>query len=139
MTDRFEDKVKVYKHKSPKHLQNWKKIRALDNFAKAHPDIKIFEELEMVMRFYLKGWLWESQEKLLDDLLEHYKVDYTKWAVKDNWIKGLISRVSIKGNHDKQLEFWFPELEREQIDAREKMSIYSKLERHKLIEPRMSA
>lgn len=61
MSETFEDKIKVYKEKSPNHLQNWKKIKALENFSKAQEDVKIWEELEFLVRVYNKGFLWPSQ------------------------------------------------------------------------------
>lgn len=50
MSESFEDKIKTYKEKSPKHLQNWKKIKAIENFAKAHDDVNVWEELEFLIR-----------------------------------------------------------------------------------------
>lgn len=121
---------------SPKHLQNWKKIKALENFSKAQDDINIWEELEFLVRVYRKGFLWPSQEQLLNDMLDHYKIDYTKWAVKDGWVKMQLFHGSMQKNGSQQLEFWFPHLEQTKVEARYKMPIYSKLERHKLIQPR---
>lgn len=135
MHESFDDKIKRFKMMSPKHLQNWKKIKALENFSKAQEDINIWEELEFLVRVYRKGFLWPSQEQLLNDMLDHYKIDYTKWAVKDGWVKmQLINGHKI--NPHQQLEFWFPHLEQTKVEARYKMPIYSKLERHKLIQPR---
>jgi hypothetical protein len=131
----FEDQINVFKIKSPKHLQNWKKIKALENFSKSQDDINIWEELEFLVRVYKKGWLWPSQEQLLDDMITHYKIDYTKWAIKDGWVKMQLIN-GFKVNKHEQLEFWFPQLEQKKLEARYKMPIYSKLERHKLIQPR---
>ena len=138
MSDSFEDKIKTYKEKSPKHLQNWKKIKALENFAKAQDDVDIWEELEFLVRMYLKGWLWPSQEQLLDDMLAHYKIDYTKWAVKDAWVKmHHINGVKQK-NGSQQLEIWMDSIERDLVAYRSKLPIYSKLERHKHFQPRFA-
>ena len=137
MSESFECKIKTYKEKSPKHLQNWKKIKAIENFSKAHEDVKVWEELELLVRFYLKGYLWPSQEQLLDDILAYYKIDYTKWAVKDGWVKmQLINGFKQKKQHQ-QLELWFGNLEKKLIESREKNPFYSKLERYKLIQPRL--
>ena len=135
MSENLQERIKLFKTKSPKHLQNWKKIKALENFSKAQDDINIWEELEFLVRVFRKGWLWPSQEQLLDDMLAHYNIDYTKWAVKDGWVKmQLINGYKI--NQHEQLEFWFPHLEEKKLEARYKMPIYSKLDRHKLIQPR---
>lgn len=138
MSESFEDKIKVYKEKSPNHLQNWKKIKALENFSKSQEDLNIWEELEFLIRVYHKGWLWPSQEQLLDDMLTHYKIDYTKWAVKDAWVKMHLFRGFKKKRDHQQLEFWFDILERGEVESRSKLPIYSKLERHKLIQPRLA-
>lgn len=139
MSESFEDKIKSYKQKSPKHLQNWKKIKAIENFAKAHDDVNVWEELEFLIRIYRKGYLWEVQERLLDEMLAHYKIDYTKWAVKDGWVKmQLINGFKETAPHQ-QLEMWFDALERKKVDTRNNSPIYSKLIRHKLIHPRLSA
>lgn len=135
MHESLEERIKLFKMKSPKHLQNWKKIKALENFSKAQDDVNIWEELEFLIRVFRKGWLWPSQEQLLNDMIDHYDIDYTKWAVKDGWVKmQLINGHKI--NKHEQLEFWFPQLEEKKMEARYKMPIYSKLERHKLIQPR---
>lgn len=137
MSESFEDKIKMYKANSPKHLQNWKKIKALENFSKAHEDVNVWEELEFLIRVFLKGYLWPSQEQLLDDMLSHYKIDYTKWAIKDGWVKmQLINGFKQKKQHQ-QLEMWFDGLERNRVNARYESPIYSKLIRHKQIQPRV--
>ena len=137
MIETFEDKIKVYKDKSPNHLQNWKKIKALQNFSKSQEDVNIWEELEFLIRIYQKGFLWPSQEQLLDDMLAHYKIDYTKWAVKDAWVKMHLFRGFKQKNGSQQLELWFGDLDRKLIESRENSPIYSKLERYKLIQPRL--
>ena len=139
MKESFEDKIKTYKEKSPKHLQNWKKIKAIENFAKANEDTNIWEELEFLVRIYRKGYLWPSQEQLLEDMLDHYKIDYTKWAVKDGWVKMQLFKGFKHNPQHQQLELWFGNLERKKVDARNNSPIYSKLIRHKLIHPRLSA
>ncbi len=136
MKETFEDRLTLYKENNAKHRQNWKKIHALQNYAKATEEIGIWEELELLIRFYLKGYLWQSQQQLLDDMLDHYQIDYTKWAVKDGWVKMQHFRGSMQKRGSQQLELWFEDLERKKVEAREKMPIYSKLERHKHIQMR---
>jgi len=136
MQESYEDKIKRYNEKTDGHLQNWKKIRALVNFSKTIDDFKEWEALEFIIRFYQKGYLWESQEKLLDELLAYYKIDYTKWAVKDGWVKmQMINGFKCKRS-SQQLEFWFQDLEEKKIEARYKWPVYSKLERYKLLQLR---
>lgn len=137
MSETFNDKIKVYKEKAPNHLQNWKKIKALQHYSMAQEDDSIWEELEFLVRVYNKGFLWPSQEQLLDDMLAHYKIDYTKWAVKDGWVKMQMYRGYKKKPNHEQLEFWFSDLEKKRVEARSKSPIYSKLARHKLIKPRL--
>lgn len=133
MPETFEDKIKTYNENSPNHLQNWKKIRALVNFSKTVESFPEWEALEFIIRYFFKGFLWLSQEMLLNDILNHYKIDYTQWAVKNAWVKmQMINGFKCKRN-SKQLEFPFLDLDKKIIEGREKLALYSKLERHKLL------
>lgn len=71
-------------------------------------------------------------------MLAHYKIDYTKWAVKDAWVKMQHFRGVKQKKESQQLEIWFDEIERSLVEYRSKMPIYSKLERHKHIQPRFA-
>lgn len=135
----FEEKAKTYKEKFPNVLQNWKKIRALVNYSKAVKEREVWEELESIIRFYLKGYLWKSQEALLDEILAHYEIDYTKWAVKDGWVKMQMYQGQKCPMGSNQLEFPFFDLDKKILEGRLEMPYYSKIERYKLIMPGSAA
>lgn len=128
----LENRIRIYEEKKAPDLQNWKKLWALVNFSSTVEDFKEWEALEFIIRFYMKGFLWEEQERLLDRFLEHYQIDYTKWAVKDAWVKmqtinGL--KRPLRGN---QMELPFFDLDKKRIEDRAKRSLSSKLIPYKL-------
>lgn len=131
MQDNLESKIKTYNERSFQHSQNWKKIRALVNFSKTIDDFDDWEALEFIIRYFIKSYLDPVQEAFLDYVLMKYEVEYDKWCYKTHWVQGQFMKKSEKESG--QLEFFFPDLERQQIEARSKMPMYSKLERHKLI------
>ena len=123
----FETKIKTYNEKSFKHAQNWKKIRALVNYSQVIDDFKEWEALEFIIRYFEKDYLDEAQESFLDYVLTKYGIEYDKWCYKSYWVKK-----QMKAKNISQLEFFFPDLEKAQIEARSKMPLFSKLEPFKI-------
>lgn len=138
MSGGIEERINIYNQKKEIDRQNWKKIQALINFAKANVNAKIWEELECLIRFYLKGFLWDSQQALLDEMLVRLGIDYTHWAVKDGWVKMQIYNGFKGALGATQLEFLFLDLEKERIKDREKMGVSSKVERYKHLGSRIT-
>lgn len=128
MQDNLETKIKTYNEKSFQHAQNWKKIRALANYSKAIGDFAEWEALEFVIRYFQRDYLDSAQEAFLDYVLAKYGVDYDKWCYKTYWVKKQLKK------EESQLEFFFPDLEKAQIEARSKMPLFSKIERFKIYE-----
>jgi hypothetical protein len=126
MQDNLESKIKTYNEKSFQHAQNWKKIRALVNYSKAIGDFAEWEALEFVIRYFSKDYLDEAQESFLDYVLTKYGVEYDKWCYQTQWVKKQLKK------EESQMEFFFPDLEKAQIEARSKMPLFSKLERFKI-------
>jgi hypothetical protein len=128
MQDNLETKIKTYNEKSFQHAQNWKKIRALVNYSKAIGDFAEWEALEFVIRYFQRDYLDQAQESFLDYVLAKYGVQYDKWCYQTPWVKKQIKK------EESQMEFFFADLEKAQIEARSKMPLFSKLERFKLYE-----
>jgi hypothetical protein len=134
--------LNAYNQNKDSHRQNWKKIQALHNFAKAKlsaqkpKDIKVWEYLELFIRAYEDRFIWEEEERLLDKILQDYEIDYAKWAVKDAWVKQQLVNGFKCPRGSNQMEFLFLDLDKERIASREKMPLWSKLERYKMIQPR---
>lgn len=124
-------KIKTYNEKSFQHAQNWKKIRALVNYSKAIDDFQEWEALEFIIRYFTKDYLDEAQESFLDYVLTKYGIEYDKWCYKTYWVKHQLQK---KEKSQGQLEFFFPDLEQAQIEARSKMPLFSKLEPFKLFQ-----
>ena len=124
----LETKVKTYNEKSFQHAQNWKKIRALVNYSKTVDEFKEWEALEFIIRYFEKDYLDEPQESFLDYILMKYEIEYDKWCYRTYWVKKQIKKTETEA----QLQFFFPDLEKSQIEARSKMPLFSKLERFKL-------
>lgn len=128
MQGNLESKIKTYNEKSFQHAQNWKKIRALVNYAKAIDDFAEWEALEFVIRYFNRDYLDDAQESFLDYVLMKYGIEYDKWCYETSWVKKQLKAEKSEA----QLEFFFPDLEKAQIEARSKMPLFSKLERFKL-------
>ena len=128
MQDNLESKIKTYNERSFQHAQNWKKIRALANYSKTIDDFQEWEALEFVIRYFEKDYLDEAQESFLNYVLSKYGIEYDKWCYKTYWVKKQLKQ------EENQLEFFFPDLEKAQIEARSKMPLFSKLEPFKLYE-----
>lgn len=132
MAESFEDQIKTFNEKSPGHLQNWKKIWALANYGKTLEDYEEWECLEFIIRYFKKGFLWEELERVLDKLIEKYNIDYTKWAVRDGWVKMQeVNGYKIKPGCS-QMELPFFDLDKKRIETREQFPLWSKIKRHKL-------
>jgi hypothetical protein len=132
MQGNLESKIKTYNERSFQHAQNWKKIRALVNYSKTIDDFDEWEALEFIIRYFNRSYLDSEQESFLDYVLEKYAIEYDKWCYKTHWVRHQFLRKAEKDHG--QLHFFFPDLERQQIEARSKMPLYSKLEAHKLIQ-----
>ena len=131
MEDNLENATKTFNERSANHSQNWKKIRALVNYSKTIDDFDEWEALEFIIRYFTKSYLDTAQEVFLDYVLAKYDLEYDKWCYKTHWVKRqFLKKSEIESG---QLTFFFPDLERKQLEARSKMPIYSMLERHKLI------
>ena len=128
MEDNLESKIKTYNERSFQHAQNWKKIRALVNYSKVIDSFDEWEALEFVIRYFNRDYLDEAQEAFLDYVLVKYGIEYDKWCYQTHWVKKQLK----PEKSDTQLEFYFPDLEKAQIEARSKMPLFSKLERFKL-------
>ncbi len=126
MQDNLESKIKTYNERSFQHAQNWKKIRALVNYSKAIDDFKEWEALEFVIRYFEKDYLDSAQESFLDYVLTKYGIEYDKWCYQTYWVKKQLKK------SEAQMEFFFPDLEQAQIEARSKMPLFSKIEPFKL-------
>lgn len=131
MQDNLESKIKTYNERSFQHAQNWKKIRALVNYSKTIDDFQEWEALEFVIRYFEKDYLDGAQESFLDYVLSKYGIDYDKWCYKTYWVK---SKQKLATKSPAQMEFFFPDLEKAQIEARSKMPLFSKIERFKIYE-----
>lgn len=130
MQDNLESKIKTYNEKSFQHAQNWKKIRALVNYSKAIGDFYEWEALEFIIRYFERDYLDSAQESFLDYILAKYGVEYDKWCYQTSWVKHQYVKKAEKEHG--QLEFFFPDLEKDQIEARSKMPLFSKIERFKI-------
>ena len=130
MQDNLESKIKTYNERSFQHAQNWKKIRALINYSKAIDSFAEWEALEFIIRYFNKDYLDEAQEAFLDYVLMKYGIEYDKWCYQTPWVKKQLKAE----NKTTQFEFFFPDLEKSQIEARSKMPLFSKLERFKIYE-----
>lgn len=128
MQDNLETKIKTFNERSFQHAQNWKKIRALVNYSKAIGDFSEWEALEFIIRYFQKDYLDDAQESFLDYVLMKYAVEYDKWCYQTHWVKKQIKK------QESQMEFFFPNLEKAQIEARSKMPLFSKIERFKIYE-----
>ena len=126
MQDNLESKIKTYNERSFQHAQNWKKIRALVNYSKTIDDFQEWEALEFIIRYFEKDYLDDAQESFLNYVLSKYGIDYDKWCYKTYWVKKQLKKP------EAQLEFFFPDLVKAQIEARSKMPLFSKIERFKL-------
>jgi hypothetical protein len=123
MQDNLESKIKTYNERSFQHAQNWKKIRALVNYSKTIDGFKEWEALEFIIRYFEKDYLDEAQESFLDYVLSKYGIEYDKWCYRTYWVKKQIK----KAENEAQLEFFFPDLEKSELEARMKMPLFSKL------------
>lgn len=135
----FNEKLQTYNRKEFKKVGNWKKIRALVNYSKAISNVDIWEELEFAIRSFLKGFLWESQEMLLDEILAHYRIDYTQWWEEGAWKRMQLKNGVKRGIRGNQYEIWFEELEQKRIQDRSKRPLYSKLDAYKTLYQEKSA
>jgi len=124
----LETKIKTYNEKSFQHAQNWKKIRALVNYSKTIDGFKEWEALEFIIRYFEKDYLDEPQESFLNYVLSKYGIDYDKWCYRTYWVKKQFK----KAENEAQMEFFFPDLEQAQLEARLKMPLFSKLVPFKL-------
>ena len=129
MEDNLESKIKTYNERSFQHAQNWKKIRALVNYSKVIDSFDEWEALEFVIRYFNRDYLDDAQEAFLDYVLTKYGIEYDKWCYQTHWVK---SKQKIATKAPAQMEFFFPDLEKAQIEARSKMPLFSKIERFKL-------
>jgi hypothetical protein len=132
MEGNLETKIKTYNEKSFQHSQNWKKIRALVNYSKTIDDFEEWEALEFIIRHFNKCYLDGPQEAFLDYILMKYNIHYDQWCYKTHWVERQFLKKREKETG--QLELPFLDLEEKRHEAWKKMPIYSKLERHKLIQ-----
>lgn len=132
MPETFEDKIKAYQEKSPDHLQYWKKIWALVNFANTVEDFDEWEGLEFAIRCFMKGFLKPGRQHLLDEMIQERNIDYTKWAVKDGWVKMQMINGYRCHPGSEQLELPFFDLDKKLIESRDKSPLWSKIVRYKL-------
>jgi len=126
MQDNLEPKIKTYNEKSFQHAQNWKKIRALVNYSKTVEEFNEWEALEFIVRYFERDYLDQAQESFLDYILMKYGIEYDKWCYRTCWVRKQMKK------SEGQLKFFFPDLEKSEIEARSKMPLFSKLERFKI-------
>jgi hypothetical protein len=126
MQDNLENKMQTYNEKCFQHAQNWKKIRALVNYSKTIEEFKEWEALEFIVRYFERDYLDQAQESFLDYILMKHDIEYDKWCYRTYWVKKQMKKC------EGQLKFFFPDLEKEKIEARSKMPLFSKLERFKI-------
>lgn len=139
MPENLESAIKTYNEKSPNHSQNWKKIRALVNYSRTLYDMREWEALEYLIRYFSSHFLDEEDEVFLNKVLKRYNIEHLEWCYLTPWVKNRIASAGKKKYSPQQLHMWFPELELNKVEARSKTPLCSKLERHRINYPRKSA
>lgn len=139
MAENLESAINTYNEKKTNHLQNWKKIKALVNYSRTLCDMREWEALEYLVRYFSTHFLSDDDENFLNSILKRYNIDHLDWCYLTPWVKNRIAGAGKLRYSPQQLHMWFPELEIKKFEDRSKSPIYSKLERHKLIHPRKCA
>lgn len=121
--------MKDFSNKYLSHEINKKKIAALANFSETLEKFEDWAPLEIIVRYFNRGFLDKEVQDFLDYLLKKNSVDYLDWCIRTPWVKEMIAR----GRKPKQGAFYFEDLQENLIDEWKQGNFYLESFKYKFV------